>query len=202
MTAPTVTQPAPTAGELCYSCFRPVLFCICGTASWLHRAACRPGTGVDAELFFPVGTTGAIYDAQVAEAKAICAACPVRTECLSYAMGALVAGIAGGLTADERRALGPAQADLGLSPTSRSEITTAAAEMLAQGDSPRQVAAAVGVSVRTAERWAKRTPKIQPCGTLTAFWRHRRFREEPCQPCRDAHNAAQRERYARKVSVA
>ena len=25
---------------------------------WRHRAACRPGQGVDPELFFPVGTSG------------------------------------------------------------------------------------------------------------------------------------------------
>ena len=35
--------------------------------------------------------------------------------------------------------------------------------------------------------------ELEPCGTEGAFKRHQRAGEEPCQPCRDAHNARKRE---------
>ena len=35
--------------------------------------------------------------------------------------------------------------------------------------------------------------ELEPCGTEGAFKRHQRAGEEPCQPCRDAHNAWKRE---------
>ena len=35
--------------------------------------------------------------------------------------------------------------------------------------------------------------ELEPCGTTGAFKRHLRAGEEPCQPCRDAHNARKRE---------
>ncbi len=50
---------------------------------WRHRAGCRD---VDPELFFPAAESGPVFDAQVAEAKAVCASCPVRTECLGFAL--------------------------------------------------------------------------------------------------------------------
>ena len=62
---------------------------------WRHRARCRD---VDPELFFPVGTTGPA-EAQVQSAKAICALCPVREECLQWALDtAQDAGVWGGLS--------------------------------------------------------------------------------------------------------
>lgn len=72
------------------------------TREWRSRAACL---GTDPELFFPVAETGPVHDVQVAEAKAVCAGCPVATECLAEALERIPDGIAGGLTADERRAL-------------------------------------------------------------------------------------------------
>lgn len=65
---------------------------------WMQDARCR---GVHApDLFFP-----APYDSKaIAEAKAVCAECPVRTECLNYALDTRQAdGIFGGLTWSERR---------------------------------------------------------------------------------------------------
>jgi hypothetical protein len=67
---------------------------------WRHRAACR---GVNPELFHPVATAGAVFEAQVAAAKAVCARCPVVAECLASALATLPHGIAGGLTEQERR---------------------------------------------------------------------------------------------------
>jgi len=65
-----------------------------------HRAACRD---VDPELFYPTAEFGLEYDAQVGAAKAVCARCPVRVECLVWALDSLPYGVAGGLTEQERR---------------------------------------------------------------------------------------------------
>lgn len=70
--------------------------------SWTQRAACRDA---DPELFFPVSEVGP-GAVQVAEAKAVCAACPVREACLAYALDdGLDDGVFGGLTPTERRTL-------------------------------------------------------------------------------------------------
>lgn len=69
---------------------------------WLEQAACRDQ---DPELFFPISAKGP-GAAQAAEAKAVCARCPVREPCLAYALATdQGAGIWGGLTEDERRSL-------------------------------------------------------------------------------------------------
>lgn len=65
-----------------------------------HRAACR---SADPESFFPAETTGRRYEARVLTAKAVCDGCPVRSECLNWALAELPDGIAGGMTPDERR---------------------------------------------------------------------------------------------------
>jgi WhiB family transcriptional regulator, redox-sensing transcriptional regulator len=62
--------------------------------SWRLDARCAE---VDAELFFPEPGEPA------APAKRICAGCPVRVECLDYALAAREAhGVFGGLSAQER----------------------------------------------------------------------------------------------------
>ncbi|HEX3707419.1 MAG TPA: WhiB family transcriptional regulator [Mycobacteriales bacterium] len=69
---------------------------------WRHRAACRDE---DPELFFPIGTTGPAL-LQVDEAKAVCRACDAVDECLSWALDSdQDAGVWGGLSEDERRAV-------------------------------------------------------------------------------------------------
>ena len=69
---------------------------------WRELAACRDE---DPELFFPIGT-GPAADAQAERAKAVCRRCPVLEQCLTYALSSgQDAGIWGGLTEDERRAL-------------------------------------------------------------------------------------------------
>ena len=51
-------------------------------ANWRDAAACRHA---DPDLFFPAGTTGdAVED--TAAAIALCRRCPVREECLEFAM--------------------------------------------------------------------------------------------------------------------
>jgi WhiB family redox-sensing transcriptional regulator len=67
---------------------------------WREHAACQ---GEDPELFFPVGETGPALE-QIAEAKQLCAECPVRQECLRFAIDTRQDyGIWGGLTREERR---------------------------------------------------------------------------------------------------
>jgi WhiB family transcriptional regulator, redox-sensing transcriptional regulator len=69
---------------------------------WLHRARCKDE---DPELFFPVGTTGPAA-VQLEAARAICMRCDVKAECLEWAMATgQEAGVWGGLSEDERRAL-------------------------------------------------------------------------------------------------
>jgi WhiB family transcriptional regulator, redox-sensing transcriptional regulator len=53
----------------------------------------------DPELFFP--EPGQVEQAR--EAKKVCAACPIRTACESYALRHGVQGVWGGTTEDERR---------------------------------------------------------------------------------------------------
>lgn len=71
--------------------------------NWMINALCRGAA--DPELWFPVTETGP-GAAQVAEAKAVCAGCPVREDCLEFALAlGLDYGVFGGLSASERRAL-------------------------------------------------------------------------------------------------
>ena len=65
-------------------------------ASWVRQALCAQ---TDPELFFPPKGQPAN------EAKRVCAACPVRAECLLYALNAPMAldGIWGGLSPKERQ---------------------------------------------------------------------------------------------------
>ncbi len=65
--------------------------------TWHKRAACR---GIDVEVFYPPSED----DADAAEAKAICAECPVRQACLEYALAHREReGVWGGCTERERR---------------------------------------------------------------------------------------------------
>ena len=66
-------------------------------ARWRERAACR---GARIEVFFPGrGETAG-------PARQVCASCPVRQQCLEFAVSnRIVDGIWGGLTGPERRAL-------------------------------------------------------------------------------------------------
>ncbi|MDE3203428.1 MAG: WhiB family transcriptional regulator [Acidobacteriota bacterium] len=74
---------------------------------WQDRAACR---GPHTSLFFPPSHFERKDDkeARESQAKAICAACPVRKPCLAYALRIREPhGIWGGLNEVERRALSP-----------------------------------------------------------------------------------------------
>jgi WhiB family transcriptional regulator, redox-sensing transcriptional regulator len=70
--------------------------------AWRAKAACLDE---DPELFFPVGTTGAASE-QIQQAKAVCRRCDVTAQCLAWALNTQQdAGVWGGKTEEERRAL-------------------------------------------------------------------------------------------------
>jgi WhiB family redox-sensing transcriptional regulator len=154
-----------------------------GSASrdWRDRAACR---AKDPELFFPIGEGGPAL-VQIAAAKAVCASCPVTAECLTFALVALPEGIAGGLTATERREL-RAHRDRASSPpaagalrsrlpggvdrqvvaqlvagervagASRLELAQAAVELARAGHGCRWIGTRLGVGDRQVYRWLAR----------------------------------------------
>ena len=138
---------------------------------------------VDPELFFPVGDSGPALE-QVAAAKAVCARCPVVAECLSFALVVLPEGIAGGLSAQERRAFRrqrhrasrstaagvtvrlPAGVDRQVvaqliagervSGASRGELAHAAVGLHEAGHKVGWIAARLGVGARQVYRWLER----------------------------------------------
>ena len=84
------------AGPLLRAADAPVI-------DWRSRAACRPA---DDHLFFP--PAGAGMEKATRKARAICRPCPVRAECLDWALrhpGAASDGVWGGMTEHERRPL-------------------------------------------------------------------------------------------------
>ena len=68
----------------------------------LFRGACRDE---DPELFFPVGSTGPAL-LQIEDAKEVCRRCEVVEACLRWALETgQDAGVWGGMSEDDRRAL-------------------------------------------------------------------------------------------------
>jgi hypothetical protein len=126
-----------------------------GGRGWRARAVC---VDVDPELFFPVGESGLAIETQVRAAKAVCAPCPVRAECLADALAGMAYGIAGGLTAEERRGLGAGRtvsvlAGPPVAGTLR-ETARAGRAAIRAGRPMAEVAREFGVSTRTVQRWA------------------------------------------------
>ncbi len=68
---------------------------------WRSRGVCRDQ---DPEQWFPVGNTGPAYE-QTERAKAACRTCPVKDECLSWALSHAEFGVWGGMSEEERRAV-------------------------------------------------------------------------------------------------
>ncbi|MEU6305566.1 WhiB family transcriptional regulator [Streptomyces chartreusis] len=71
---------------------------------WRERASCQ---AEDPDLFFPVGNSASGPTLiQTDEAKAVCRRCPVREQCLAWALDAgPMDGIWGGTTEQERQAM-------------------------------------------------------------------------------------------------
>src|ERR1700729_3278636 len=74
---------------------------------WRSRGACLHA---DPDVFFPISVAGASAT-QVRTARAICSGCPVRPDCIAYALEHReIQGIWGGTTDDERKKLRRARA--------------------------------------------------------------------------------------------
>lgn len=82
---------------------KPRIFARQQAGPWIADALCR---GTDPEPFYPPRGDDAAVDA----AKAVCAACPVRVECLDHAIDTNEhLGVWGGESANERRKIGRAR---------------------------------------------------------------------------------------------
>lgn len=95
----TPQAPPPSTPRAVHDPRGPMLDLLRESAAWVwqQRANCR---GLDPEMFFPE------RGASTSEAKAVCSACDVRSECLEYALASNIAeGIWGGESARERRAI-------------------------------------------------------------------------------------------------
>ncbi len=143
--------------------------------TWRSEAACLDEP---LDLFFPTAAAGALYDAEVAAAKAVCRRCRVVEACLSDALLHAPYGIAGGLTEDERSAArtsrrGGAAVDTvqhdadndpimvdrvmrsGRRPgATREELAGAAVRLVEGGQSIVRVAERLGLSERTVSTYA------------------------------------------------
>jgi len=132
---------------------------------WRHHAGCR---SVDPEIFFPAAVAGRAFEEQVSVAKTVCAGCPVRAQCLTWALSHQPDGIAGGMTEHERRhelarRRGRGRGRLPRPPRvpqrpiggTRDEVAAAGRAALAEGVPVREVAGEFLVSARTAGRWAR-----------------------------------------------
>ncbi|MGE5285703.1 MAG: WhiB family transcriptional regulator [Micromonosporaceae bacterium] len=72
------------------------------STDWASRGACRDA---EPDLFFPITSAGP-GQVQIAEAKAVCARCAVRAQCLAYALETgQDCGVWGGTSEEERRAM-------------------------------------------------------------------------------------------------
>jgi hypothetical protein len=129
-----------------------------GSPDWRNQAACRNS---EAELFFPISETSPACAEQVAQAKAICAGCPVVAQCLQFACATLSHGIAGGMTSQERYRTGqvailPAgervRACVG---GTQPQVKAAGQAALRAGWSMAELVDEFGVTERTVQRWAQ-----------------------------------------------
>lgn len=79
----------------------PVKYQDADTLAWQLKSACR---GVNTNLFYlDDNMRGPEKAERVAAAKRICAGCPVKTECLDYAMtNKEIYGVWGGTSEEER----------------------------------------------------------------------------------------------------
>ena len=67
---------------------------------WRQHAICRD---TDPDLFFPIGTTGQAL-VQIDRAEEVCSECPVKVDCLEFALETNQdSGIWGGASEEERR---------------------------------------------------------------------------------------------------
>jgi WhiB family redox-sensing transcriptional regulator len=139
------------------------------TDHWSERAECKTE---DPEQFFPFADRRtATYQLEVRIAKDVCRRCPVRSDCLEWAMDNLSHGIAGGLTEEERaerRRRGGLPPLLVSPPQTKRETAEAVRAALRAGVSVQAAAQRYGVSVRAVERQLHAVRNELPDGEATA----------------------------------
>lgn len=146
------------------------------SGDWRKRALCRCE---DPELFFPVGS-GPVALAQTERAKAVCARCPVVSECLEFALRWLPEGVAGGLASEERSVLRTASRVAVAGGRSRGwvvaslmsgdlvqdascvEVARAAVELYLAGRRPSRISVLLQVNDRQIYRWLERNRSGRP----------------------------------------
>lgn len=133
---------------------------------WMDSALCREVGYLD--LFFPEPGGSS------QPAKRICRQCPVKAECLQYAMDNPMTGVYGGTSVEDRKQL--ARAEGRTYPYVRGSLyddpaPTRRADWLADGGSGGEF-----------------------CGSEKGYKRHREAGQKPCQACTEASSRARRER--------
>ena len=166
------------------------------SGDWSMRAACRD---MDTEVFFPDAEKGLIPP-QVEMAKAVCARCPVSSDCLTYAERVPeLHGVWGGLTADERRRRRSGSHHGKKAATVRDQCGTVGGSTRhyeAGEEACQDCKAARSGSDKRGSR-ADRVDKAR-CGTVSGRRAHDRRGEEPCEACREAERAYRRDWYKRR----
>lgn len=114
--------------------------------TWMEDAACR---GMNPDVFFPQ------RGESTAEARAVCARCPVILRCRHYALANYEKyGIWGGMSERERRRIRKPRRD-GVRPwyVERPDAARQAKALLARGLTAGEVAAVVGVNPQSVKRF-------------------------------------------------
>lgn len=129
------------------------------TPDWRDQALCAQ---VDPELWFPE------KGAATADAKGVCARCPVTADCLEYAVTSIpTEGIWGGVT---YRQLAKIRRDRGLTKRRRVDAVPEddVAAMLAAGQNAARIAARLGVHADSVRRVRRRLLQEQGGGGMNA----------------------------------
>lgn len=133
-------------------------------ADWRNSAACL---GAETDVFFPAGSSPEALD-QVEEAKRDCQRCPVREQCLAWALEAKQDfGVWGGLDEEERREIHGRRAPRSrpvngktvaqnLFDTRRQEFL----ELLGQERTPTEIARVLETNVQTVNNMLKLHDKM------------------------------------------
>lgn len=134
------------------------------TARWRDSAACL---GAETDVFFPAGSSPEALD-QVEEAKRDCRRCPVRSQCLAWALEAKQDfGVWGGLDEGERREIHGRRAPRSrpvngktvaqnLFDTRRQEFL----DLLGQGRTPTEIGRVLETNVQTVNNMLKLHDKM------------------------------------------
>ena len=148
---------------------------------WQSRAACL---GVPLSIFFPE------KHQPTGPAKAVCATCAVRPECLTEALslGVHEPGVRAGLSQKQRRPLLRRPAD---------EVVAEYVAKWTPTGQPAPTPAPLAVVVRLVRTPRPHHSQLPPvtCGTRRGYQHHLRTNGEACDECKEANAVYHRSRY-------